>query len=121
MKGISAGKFMEKKEIQRNDFPEYTKCIESREHCAESGWYAFDFMLTGPMSEAYIGKLKKIGGSFLFLTMLKKPFFKLEAENYIIKGVLGNDFFRMAVQDDAKAELSRVEKYLVELCTNQKK
>lgn len=87
--------------------------IESRERCVEAGWFAYDFLLDRPMDKAFIESLRGIGGSFLFLEMLKAPFFKLEADHYILKGVAGNDFFRMAVHaDDADRELKRVESYL---------
>lgn len=87
--------------------------IESRERCVEAGWFAYDFVLEEPMGKEFIEALRGIGGSFLFLKMLKAPFFKLEADHYIVKGVQGNDFFRMAVhRDDAEIELERVKRYI---------
>lgn len=90
-----------------------TKITESRERCAEAGWFAYDFLLKEPMDKEFIRSLRGIGGSFVFLEMLKNPFFKLEADHYILKGVIGNDFFRMAVHGDyAKEELERVKRYI---------
>lgn len=87
--------------------------IESRERCVEAGWFAYDFVLEEPMKKEFIKSMRGIGGSYIFLEMLKAPFFKLEADHYILKGVEGNDFFRMAVhRDDAKGELERVRRYI---------
>lgn len=87
--------------------------IESRERCVEAGWFAYDMLLDRPMDQEFIRNLRGIGGSFVFLEMLRAPFFKLEADHYILKGVIGNDFFRMAVhRDDAEKELERVKQYI---------
>ena len=87
--------------------------IESRERCAEAGWFAYDFLLDAPLDKEFIRNLRGIGGSFVFLEVLKNPFFKLEADHYILKGVVGNDFFRMAVHGDyAEEELERVKRYI---------
>ena len=64
------------------------------------------------MTATFIQGLRAFGGSFVFLPMLKKPFFKLESDNYILKGIQGDTFFRMAVQEDHTAELDRAETFL---------
>lgn len=87
-----------------------TDRVESRERCAESGWYAYDFILDEPMDADFIRSLRAVGGSFVFMTMLKKPFFKIESDYYIIKGVEGNNYFRMAVHEEHLSELERVER-----------
>lgn len=84
------------------------KITESGERCAEAGWYAYDIVFDRPMDKAFIKSLKEIGGGFVFLEMLKRPFFKLEAEHYMIKGVQGDDFLRVAVHLDYPGELERV-------------
>lgn len=89
-----------------------TAVMESRERCAEAGWFAYDIVFDQPMDKAFIGRLGAIGGGFVFLEMLKRPFFKLEAEHYMIKGVQGDDFLRMAVHRDYPEELERVKSYL---------
>ena len=86
-----------------------TKITESRERCAEAGWFAYDFLLNAPMDKEFIRGLRGIGGSFVFLEMLKSPFFKLEADHYILKGVIGNDFFRMAVHGDHEKNRQRTQ------------
>ena len=52
--------------------------IASRERCAEAGWYAWDFILDQPMDDAFILSLRPLG-SFVYLSMLSKPFFKIES------------------------------------------
>lgn len=47
--------------------------IESRERCAEAGWFAYDFLLDAPLDKEFIRNLRGIGGSFVFLEMLKNP------------------------------------------------
>ncbi len=87
--------------------------IESRERCVEAGWFAYDFVLEEPINKEFIKNMRGIGGSYVFLEMLKAPFFKLEADHYILKGVEGNDFFRMAVHaDDVKSEVERVRRFI---------
>lgn len=88
--------------------------IESRERCVEAGWFAYDILLDEPMEKEFIKNLRGIGGSFVFLEMLKNPFFKLEADHYILKGVVGNDFFRAAIHTDhVDEELERIKAYIV--------
>ena len=47
----------------------------SREKCAESGWFAWDYLLDEPVEREFILKLRPLGG-FTYLDMLKQPFFK---------------------------------------------
>ena len=49
----------------------------SREKCAESGWFATDYLLDEPIDKAFILSLRPLG-SFVYLDMLKEPFFKIE-------------------------------------------
>lgn len=85
--------------------------IESRERCAEAGWFAYDFVLDQKISKEFILQLRPLG-SFVFLDMLSKPFFKVENEHFMIKGILGDDFFRMAVHKDYTEELTKMEEFL---------
>ncbi len=72
----------------------------SLEPCTESGWEAYDLLLAEPLTEEDILSLRRIEGSFLFLRHLKQPFFKIENHHYVIKGVLGDSFFRVAAHRD---------------------
>ena len=82
--------------------------IESRERCAEAGWYAWDLILDRPMDDRFILSLRPLG-SFVYLTMLSKPFFKIESDSRLIKGLRGDSFFRVAVHDAARDRLAEVE------------
>ena len=83
------------------------ECIESRERCAEAGWFAYDFIIERPASEEMVRQMRPLG-SLTYLGMLKKPFFKIENHYYILKGIVGDDFFRMAVHCDHPEELERI-------------
>ena len=72
----------------------------SREKCAESGWFATDYLLDAPIDRAFILSLRPLG-SFVYLDMLKEPFFKIE-----------NDYFRIAVHGKHEDELQRLEEFL---------
>ena len=90
------------------------KIEESREKCAEAGWYAYDYFLEEPMEDSFIYALRPLG-SFVYLSMLKEPFFKIEGDCFMIKGVRGKDYFRAAVHDSNRAFLETVTEY-VEKC-----
>lgn len=85
--------------------------IESRERCAESGWYAYDYCMDEPLAPEFIRALKPLG-NYVYLSMLKKPFFKIEGDYFFIKGVEGNYFFRVAVHDAHKDILEKVEQFI---------
>ena len=50
--------------------------------------------------------------SFVYLDMLKEPFFKIENDYYMIKGVQGKDYFRIAVHGKHEDELQKLEEFL---------
>ena len=83
----------------------------SREKCAESGWFATDYLMDAPIGREFILKLKPLGG-FVYLDMLKQPFFKIESDYYMIKGVQGKDYFRIAVHGKHEDELQKLEEFL---------
>lgn len=83
----------------------------SREKCAESGWFATDYLLDQPIDREFILSLKPLG-SFVYLDMLKEPFFKIESDYYMIKGVQGKDYFRIAVHGKHEEELEKLERFL---------
>ena len=84
---------------------------KSLETCSEAGWFAYDFLLDKPMDRNFILALKSLG-SFVFLEMLKQPFFKIEADHYFLKGIQGADFFRIAAHGDYLDEIDRIERYV---------
>lgn len=81
---------------------------KSLEACTESGWDAFDLLTDKPLSDEDIESFRDAGGSFLYMKQLKKPFFKIESHNYVIKGVRGDPFFRFAVHKDHVSEIDRI-------------
>lgn len=83
----------------------------SREKCAESGWFATDYLLDQPIDREFILSLKPLG-NFVYLDMLKEPFFKIESDYYMIKGVQGKDYFRIAVHGKHEEELEKLERFL---------
>ncbi len=85
---------------------------QSLESCTESGWDAFDLMLDEPLTDEFIEKIGRIGGSFIYMRMLKKPFFKVESHNYMAKGVKDEKFFRLALHKDYLSEADRIVAYL---------
>ena len=84
----------------------------SREKCAESGWFATDYLVDMPIDREFILKLKPLGG-FVYLDMLKQPFFKIENDYYMIKGIEGNNYFRIAVHGKHEDELTKLEKFIL--------
>lgn len=86
----------------------------SREKCAESGWFAYDYLLDGSIDRDFILQLRPLGG-FVYLDMLKQPFFKIESDYYMIKGIQGNDYFRVAVHGGHEELLKEIEAFLASL------
>lgn len=84
-----------------------TEFRKSLENCTESGWDAEDALTEAPLTEEDIQSLRALDGSFLFMKQLKKPFFKVEHHNYVIKGVEGDPFFRVAAHRDALDEIKK--------------
>lgn len=91
-----------------------TEKRESRERCAEAGWFAWDYMTDEPVDRTFILSLRPLG-SFIYLDMLKEPFYKIESDYYMIKGVQGKQFFRVAVHGKHEELLEKLEKYINEL------
>ena len=85
--------------------------IESRERCAEAGWYAYDYLLDEQMKPEFIKRLRPLG-NFVYLSMLAKPFFKVESDYFLIKGIEGDDFFRAAVHEAHQEVLEIIEEFI---------
>jgi len=87
---------------------------KSLETCTESGWDALDVMTDEPLDDKDIVCLKEFDGSFMYMKMLKKPFFKLEYHDYVFKGVKGDNFFRAAFHRDSREKIDEMIKSLSE-------
>lgn len=90
--------------------------IESRERCAESGWFAYDYILDANINKDFIMQLKPLG-AMTYLSMLKKPFFKIEADYVFLKGMEGDDFVRVAVHDKHREELDKVKLFIEKIAS----
>ena len=84
----------------------------SLEPCVEAGWDAYNLQFDGKVDDAFVRALRPLGGSFLFMRQLAKPFFKVESNYYIVRGVVGDDFIRVGVHADSPEELSRIEAFV---------
>lgn len=88
-----------------------THRTRSTEPCAEAGWIAYHYFVDGEIDETFVMSLRPFG-SLLFMRNLAKPFFKVEADNHLIKGLLGDDHFLMAAHRDHLYEIDYIEKSL---------
>jgi hypothetical protein len=92
-----------------------TKITPSPEPCTESGWIAFQYHLEKPVSREFIMALRPLG-SFVFLDMLAQPFFKIENEHYMIKGLLLDGSIRVAVHGDHLDEQAPIKQLIDSFC-----
>ena len=83
----------------------------SVEVCNEAGWFAFEFSFEEPLSDADMLRCRRIG-SFLYLSSLKKPFFKSEGDYFHIRGMKGEARFRMAVHGEHRDLLGNIRERL---------
>ena len=88
-----------------------TEIMKSMETCSEAGWFAFDFVLENGLTDEDILSLKPLG-SFLYLAMLKVPFFKIEGDYFHIKGVKGEKHFRTAVHGEHLDFVDEVKRFI---------
>lgn len=75
--------------------------------CTESGWSAYDMFLDEEMDRETILRLGKLG-DLTYLEMLKQPFYRIEREFYLIKGLQGADRLRVSMLDGHEEILERV-------------
>lgn len=85
---------------------------ESKERCVEAGWFAFQYYLEKNISREDILSLRPLG-SFLFMDKLAQPFFKIESDHYMIKGLLNDISIRIALHKDYFDELERIETFIM--------
>lgn len=84
---------------------------KSLEKCTESGWLAFDFILDRQIDSQFITCLKDIG-PLVSMSMLRKPFFKVESDYFLLKDLEGDHFFRMGVHHEHLNEKDKIEKMI---------
>ena len=89
-----------------------TEISESREPCAEAGWYAYDIGLEQAVKEAQIRALGE-HGDLVYLSRLKTPFYKLCQPYFYIQGLQGQNYLRLAVfREEEKRVLAQVENWI---------
>lgn len=88
-----------------------TDITRSPEPCTEAGWMAFQYYLERPVGRELIMALRPLG-SLVFLDMLAQPFFKVENEHYMIKGLLGDGSIRVAVHGNHLAEQDAIKRVI---------
>lgn len=86
-----------------------TRITRSPEPCTEAGWLAFQYELEQPVSRTFILSLRPLG-ALVFLEMLAQPFFKIENEHYMIKGLLNDNSIRVAVHGEHLDEQEEIKK-----------
>ncbi len=84
---------------------------ESIELCTESGWQAYDLVLDGEMDRDTILRLGHLG-DLTYLEMLRQPFYRIEQNYYMIKGLQGADRLRVAMLGGHEAILERVQEVI---------
>ena len=72
----------------------------SFEPCAESGWYGYDLRLDAPVDDKLIEALGALG-QLSCVRSLKRPFFLVRNESFLLRGITGDLFLRagFAVKD----------------------
>lgn len=88
-----------------------TSITRSLEPCVEAGWQADQYYLEQPITTDFIKALKPLG-SLVFLSALSQPFFKVENQHYMIKGLLGDKSIRVACHRDYLCETKDIRKLI---------
>ena len=91
-----------------------TNVARSPEPCTEAGWLAFQYDLEKPVSRDVVMALRQLG-ALVFLEALRQPFFKVENDHYMVKGLLGDGSIRVAVHGEHLDEQKRIRKIIESL------
>lgn len=91
-----------------------TSITRSPEPCVEAGWQAEQYYLERPVSVDFIRGLRPLG-SLVFLSALSQPFFKVENQHYMIKGLLGDTSIRVACHRDYLDETKPIQELISQL------
>lgn len=84
---------------------------ESIELCTESGWSAYDLFVDEEIMEQEIRRLGGLG-DLTYLGMLSQPFYRVEQQYYMIKGLEHEKKLRVAMLAGHEAILKRVQELL---------
>lgn len=83
------------------------KVEKSFELCAEAGWYGYDIYFDVPISKEFIMSLEAMG-NLLYMEQLKTPFFRLQGEGFLIKGVEGRTNLRIGLSKNDPGFLEHI-------------
>jgi hypothetical protein len=85
---------------------------KSFEKCAEAGWFGYDFILDTAVEPDFVHYLSQLG-NMIFLSSLKEPFFKIENDRLIVKGICNQKNIRVAVRStEEESVLAETEKVI---------
>ena len=84
----------------------------SREKCAESGMVCNGLSAGSANRQRVYTESETSWKLCIFGYALKSHFFKIESDYYMIKGVQGKDYFRIAVHGKHAEELEKLEIFL---------
>ncbi len=79
----------------------------SFEPCAESGWYGYDICLGAPIDQTLIQALGTLGRMSCILT-LKRPFFILCGEGFLLRGITGDCFLRAGFAEKSAPQMEQI-------------
>ncbi len=77
------------------------------EPCAEAGYFGHYIHFDRDVDEAYVTALRPLG-DLTFLRELKKPFFLLRGDGYILRGQVGDRFCKAGVAGNDPDTLARL-------------
>lgn len=75
------------------------KYNKSSEVCNEINWHAYDVFFDDIIDESFILNLKFFG-KLIYLKNLNNPFFKINTNEYIIKGTQNDTKLRIAIYNN---------------------
>ena len=80
---------------------------ESVELCTEAGWSAVDLMTDEPVDRETVLKLGKLG-TLTYLSMLRQPFYRVESNFWLVKGLEGEKTLRVSMAGGEEDIIRRV-------------
>ncbi len=83
------------------------KIERSYETCTESGWYGYDIRLSGAVEEPLVGALAALG-KLSYFRQLKRPFFTVRSENFLIRGITGDHCIRAGFADKNAPDMAMI-------------
>jgi len=79
----------------------------SFEPCAENGWYGYDIRLSDPIDARLIKALGTLGRMTCILT-LKRPFFIVRGDGFLLRGITGDCFLRAGFAEKTAPQMDLI-------------